>query len=94
MVQKTFHAEWMHQIGKCENVEGTFSRLDAYEYFQQLKGHFISYLVYPSVFLKNPNFSLKIGCIPPVMDSALYGDVLYDTEYKVSLVLIKYEYLW
>ena len=40
--------------------------------------------MYPIVFLKNPNFPLKIGQVPPMMDPMISGDVLYDTEYEVG----------
>ena len=63
---------------------GVFTKDQAAAFYEDLKLHFIGFLVYPIVFLKNPNFPLKIGQVPPMMDPMISGDVLYDTEYEVG----------
>ena len=68
---------------------GVFTKDQAAAFYKDLKLHFIGFLVFPRVFLNNPNFSLKIGQVPPVMDPTIAGDVLFDTECEVSTQLVK-----
>ena len=70
-----------------QSTTGVFSKDQAASFLQSLKLHFIGFLVYPAVFLKNPNFPLKIGQIPPVIDPTIAGDVLFDTEFEVCVVI-------
>ena len=67
---------------------GVFTKDQAAAFYKDLKLHFIGFLVFPRVFLNNPNFSLKIGQVPPVMDPTIAGDVLFDTECEVSTQLV------
>ena len=67
------------------STTGSFSKEEAALFHDRLKIHFIGFLVYPAVFLKNPNFSLKMGKVPPIMDVAVAGDFLLDTEFEVKI---------
>ena len=51
---------------------------------------FFSFLVFPTVFCRSPNFKLKIGHVPPVMEPIVAGDILLDTEFKVKIVHVSY----
>ena len=78
-----------------ETCTGHFTREEAANYYLGLKEHYISYLVFPAVFARNPNFPFEMGFIPPVMELALAGKCLFDTEFKALiqisfLVLIPY----
>ena len=68
-----------------KSTTGSFSKAEAASFHERLKIHFIGFLVYPAVFLKNPNFSLKMGKVPPIKDVAVTGDFLLDTEFQVKL---------
>ena len=72
-----------------ESSTGTFSKDESANFFHRLNLHFVSYLVYPRVFTKNPNMTLKIGQVPPVMDPMVSGDLVLDTEFEVSLITIE-----
>ena len=61
-----------------------FSREESADYFKKLRLHYVSYLVYPRLFMNNPNFQLKIGQVPPVMDPLLSGSKLFDTEREAN----------
>ena len=63
-----------------ERTKGEFSKEESAAFYRKLRLHFVQYLVYPILFLKNPNFQLKIGQVPPVMDPLLAGSTVYDTE--------------
>ena len=65
---------------------GVFTKDQAAAFYEDLKLHFIGFLVYPRVFLNNPNFPLKIGQVPPLMDPMIAGEVLYDTESQVGIL--------
>ena len=58
-----------------QSTTGLFTKDQASAFYEDLKLHFIGFLVYPAAFLKNPNFPLKIGQVPPVMDSSISGAV-------------------
>ena len=62
---------------------GRFSKDESSDFFRRLRLHFVSFLVYPRVFTKNPNFNIGIGQVPPVMDPIVSGDVVFDTECEV-----------
>ena len=66
------------------DVSGVFTRNDVDNFMYQLRQHFVGYLVFPSLFLKNPNFKLQIGSVPPILDPIVCGELSYDTEFKVS----------
>ena len=44
--------------------------------------------MFPTVFCRGPNFKLKIGHVPPVMEPIVSGDIILDTEFKVECVYI------
>ena len=69
---------------------GLFTETEAADFLRKLKIHFIGFLVFPRVFTTKPNFSLKIGQVPPVMDPLVAGKILYDTEFKVKVQLTIY----
>ena len=60
----------------AENCTGKFEKEEAANFFDRLKMHFISFLVYPRVFTKTPNFHLRIGEVPPVMEIEMARDSL------------------
>ena len=64
---------------------GVFTKEGAASFHNCLKLHFVGFLVYPAVFIKNPNFLIKIGQVPPIMDPSIAGDFLLDTEFEVKL---------
>ena len=68
----------------AETCTGTFDQKETASFFDRLKMHFISFLVYPRVFTKNPNFALRIGEVPTVMDPRVTGSTLFNTEYQAS----------
>ena len=70
----------------AEGCSGTFSKAESASFFHRLNIHFISFLVYPRVFTSNPNFCLRIGEVPPVMNPRVSGDILFDTEYQASSI--------
>ena len=70
-----------------ESTTGHFNKKESEDFFHRLRCHFVGFIVFPAVFCKNPNFLLKIGDVPPIMDPMVSGEVLYDTEFKVSSVL-------
>ena len=70
----------------AEGCSGTFSKADSADFYHRLNIHFISFLVYPRVFTSNPNFCLRIGEVPPVMNPRVSGDILFDTEYQASSI--------
>jgi hypothetical protein len=74
-----------------KDTTGLFNKQEAADFFRRMKIHYIGFLVYPIVFTQNPNFVLKVGKVPPVMDPIVAGDVLFDTEFKVSVILHKYK---
>ena len=71
-----------------DSSTGKFTKEESADFFHRLNLHFVSYLVYPRVFTTNPNITLKIGQVPPVMDPKVSGDVVLDTEFEVSLITI------
>ena len=79
MEQSNWHVE--------ETCTGEFQQCESADFFERLKMHFVSYLVYPRVFTNNPNFNLRIGEVPPVMDPRVSGSTLFDTEYQASFKL-------
>ena len=70
---------------ESDSKKGLFNKNESAEFFRRLKLHFVTFLVYPILFMKNPNFQLKIGQIPPVMDPLLSGVTQFDTEREASL---------
>ena len=74
-----------------EPPSGTFSADEAQNFYIRLREHFISYLVFPAVFCRNPNFPMKIGSVPPVVNPVIAGDSLYDTEFEKDSTFLKGE---
>ena len=72
-----------------DSTSGHFTQEEAREFYQDLREHYISFLVFPAVFCKNPNFPLRVGNVPPVMDLILAGDKIYDTEFKKDSHILK-----
>ena len=72
-----------------EPPSGIFTAEEAQNFYIRLREHFISYLVFPAVFCRNPNFPLKIGGVPPVVNPAIAGDFLYDTEFEKDSHILK-----
>ena len=73
-----------------DSSSGRFSKDESSDFYRRLRLHFVSYLVYPRVFTKNPNFNIGIGQVPPVMDPIVSGEVLFDTEFEVIHYTVVY----
>ena len=69
---------------ESEPQSGQFNKEESADFFRKLNLHFIQYLVFPRVFMNNPNFQLKMGQIPPIMNPLLSGATLFDTEREAS----------
>ena len=76
-----------------EPPSGTFSADEAQNFYIRLREHFISYLVFPAVFCRNPNFPMKIGSVPPVVNPVIAGDSLYDTEFEKDSHILKNKHI-
>ena len=72
-----------------ETPSGQFTAEEAQDFYIRLREHFIGYLVFPAVFCKNPNFPIKIGCVPPIINPVVAGKILYDTEFEKDSHILK-----
>ena len=70
-------------------ASGKFTAEEAEEFYIRLREHFISFLVFPAVFCKNPNFPIKMGNVPPILNPVVAGDTLYDTEFEKNSHILK-----
>ena len=69
-------------------VTGKFTPSEAETFWESLHVHFVSFLVYPTVFYQQANFPIKIGQVPPIVDPKVAGKTLFNTEHlKDSYVL-------
>ena len=72
-----------------ENVTGKFTASEAEKYWESLRIHFISYLVFPGVFCLQAIFPIKIGQVPPILHPILAGNELYNTEHVKNSYVLK-----
>ena len=72
-----------------EAPSGQFTAEEAEGFYTRLREYFIGYLVFPAVFCKNPNFPIKIGCVPPIINPVVAGKTLYDTEFEKDSHILK-----
>ena len=72
-----------------EKVTGTFTPAEAKQYWDKLRVHFITYLVYPRVFTQQSQFHVKIGQVPPILHLVIAGEVLFNTEHKKNSYVLK-----
>ena len=72
-----------------ENLTGKFTTLEAENYWDKLRIHFLSYLVFPGLFPLQAPFPVKIGQVPPILNSKIAGTVLYNTEHLKKSYILK-----
>ena len=72
-----------------DNVTGQFTSSETENFWESLRVHFISFLVYPRVFTQQASFPIKISQVPPVLHPRLAGNILFNTEYKKNSYLLK-----
>ena len=72
-----------------DNVTGKFSASEAEKYWESLRIHFISYLVFPGIFCQQAFFSIKISQVPPILHPSLAGQELFNTEHLKNSYVLK-----
>ena len=72
-----------------ENVTGKFTASEAANYWEKLKIHFLSYLVYPRIFCQQALFPIKIGQVPPILNPMIAGQELFNTEHMKNSYVLK-----
>ena len=72
-----------------DGVTGKFTAAEAENYWESLHLHFISYLVFPGVFVLHAFFPVKISQVPPVLHPLLAGYELFNTEFVKNSYVLK-----
>ena len=72
-----------------EEVTGKFTASEAEKYWEQLRIHFIGYLVYPRIFSQQALFPVKIGQVPPILNPKISGKELFKTEHTKNSYVLK-----
>ena len=70
------------------NPKETFTSFEAETFYDDLRCHFINYLIFPSI-ARQVKFAMKMDEVPPVVNALAAGDLLYNSEHLKDSKILK-----
>ena len=77
-------ANWQ---GSSKN-DDTLTKQESDNFFDDLRCHFVNYLIMPSV-ARELNFVLKIDEVPPIVNTLAAGELFYSSEHLKDCKILK-----